>query len=89
MDFHFLPIVILFSFCRMYENPLAGSDNDEDDMEVEMDTGSASATTGSGSVSGGGVGTGKGKVDRGDNFVLHFYDLAAKKPHSLYEFVKS
>ena len=71
----------------MYENPLAGSDNDEDDMEVEMDTGSASATTGS--VSGGGVGTGKGKVDRGDNFVLHFYDLAAKKPHSLYEFVKS
>lgn len=73
----------------MYENPLAGSDNDEDDMEVEMDTGSASATTGAGSVSGGGVGTGKGKVDRGDNFVLHFYDLAAKKPHSLYEFVKS
>ena len=73
----------------MYENPLAGSDNDEDDMEVEMDTNSASATTGAGSVSGGGVGTGKGKVDRGDNFVLHFYDLAAKKPHSLYEFVKS
>ena len=73
----------------MYENPLAGSNNDEDDMEVEMDTGIASATTGAGSVSGGGVGTGKGKVDRGDNFVLHFYDLAAKKPHSLYEFVKS
>ena len=30
----------------------------------------------------------KGLVDRGDNFVLHFYDLAAKKQHSMYKFVR-
>jgi hypothetical protein len=25
----------------------------------------------------------------GDQFVLHFYDLSAKSPHSLFHFVKS
>jgi hypothetical protein len=25
----------------------------------------------------------------GDQFVLHFYDLSAKAPHSLFHFVKS
>ena len=29
------------------------------------------------------------RMDRGDSYVLHFYDLAARKPHSLYEFVKA
>ena len=27
-------------------------------------------------------------VDRGDQFVLHFYDLAAKKPHTQYKFAR-
>ena len=31
----------------------------------------------------------KQNMDRGDSYVLHFYDLAARKPHSLYEFVKA
>ena len=28
-------------------------------------------------------------IDRGDQFVLHFYDVAAQKPHTMYRFCRS
>lgn len=88
----------------MYENPFAGGDDEaEDSMDVDpapaSHTASASASAGAAGVEGDGEGAGasgvagsagKGpRVDRGDNYVLHFYDLAARKPHSLYQFVKA
>ena len=77
--------------CRMYENPLFEEEETEtDDMQVDgMEVGNttvmntaANAATNQSTVKG-------PSVDRGDKFVLHFYDLAARKPHSLYQFVKS
>ena len=71
----------------MYENPLSGDDEDGTEMEIENDgmevIGDATPGKGPGSAQS------KPKIDRGDNFVLHFYDLAARKPHSLYQFVKA
>lgn len=84
---------------RMYENPFAGMEedknNDEQSMDVVTDpTHHKAATavetgieTGTGTVEEGEKR--KPTVDRGDNYVLHFYDLAARKPHSLYQFVKA
>lgn len=69
----------------MYENPLIGQ-NDEDSMDLdtkddtnndEMEVENKPEKEGKKTV-----------VDRGDQFVLHFYDLAARKPHSLYQFEK-
>lgn len=84
----------------MYENPFSGSDDEaEDSMDVDhapeqetaaphtaQHTASAAATVGGG---GDNVAAKVPRVDRGDNYVLHFYDLAARKPHSLYQFVKA
>ena len=84
---------------RMYENPFAEMEeersNDEEFMDVVTDAthNKAATTTETGIETGTGtVGEAekrKPRVDRGDNYVLHFYDLAARKPHSLYQFVKA
>jgi hypothetical protein len=78
---------------RMYENPFSGSDDETDDiMDVDHapEQHPAQHTASTASAAGGGDGAAKvPRVDRGDNFVLHFYDLAARKPHSLYQFVKA
>ena len=88
----------------MYENPFAGSDdvteNENDDendgkMDVEHTAQTISTVTTENTVSESGIkiqdpsGNGNKSMDRGDSYVLHFYDLAARKPHSLYEFVKA
>ena len=86
---------------RMYENPFAEMEeersNDVEFMDVVTDpthhkaatatTAGIETETGTGTV--GEVEKRKPIVDRGDNYVLHFYDLAARKPHSLYQFVKA
>ena len=71
----------------MYENPLSGSDEDETEMDIESD--GMEVVRGATQGKEPGSAQSKPKVDRGDNFVLHFYDLAARKPHSLYQFVKA
>lgn len=53
-------------------------------METETGTGIEAVA---GAVAG--IEKRKPRVDRGDSYVLHFYDLAARKPHSLYQFVKA
>ena len=88
----------------MYENPFAESEEErsnEECMDVVTEptqhkagteTDSAMETeirTGIEAVAGTGIEKRKPRVDRGDNYVLHFYDLAARKPHSLYQFVKA
>ena len=75
----------------MYENPLSGDDEVETEMEIEGDGMEVEVDVVGGATPGKGPGSGqsKPKIDRGDNFVLHFYDLAARKPHSLYQFVKA
>jgi hypothetical protein len=78
---------------RMYENPFSGSDDETDDsMDVDHapEQHTAQHTASAAAVASVGDGAAKlPRVDRGDNFVLHFYDLAARKPHSLYQFVKA
>ena len=80
----------------MYENPFAESEEDERNNEEEfMDvvTDPTEHKTKAEAEREAGVGAEaekrKPRVDRGDNYVLHFYDLAARKPHSLYQFVKA
>jgi hypothetical protein len=86
----------------MYENPFAETEeerSDEESMDVVTDPtqhkagteiDSAMETeTGTRIEAGAGIEKRKPRVDRGDNYVLHFYDLAARKPHSLYQFVKA
>lgn len=83
----------------MYENPFAAMEeeesNDKESMDVVTDPSHHKAETAAKTGMEAGTGTvgeaekRKPRVDRGDNYVLHFYDLAARKPHSLYQFVKA
>jgi hypothetical protein len=84
----------------MYENPFAETEeerNNEECMDVVTDPTQHKAGTeidsameiGTGIEAGAAIEKRKPRVDRGDNYVLHFYDLAARKPHSLYQFVKA
>ena len=84
----------------MYENPFAETEEDRSDeecMDVVTDptqhkAGAAidpAMETRTGAGAGAEIEKRKPRVDRGDNYVLHFYDLAARKPHSLYQFVKA
>ena len=81
----------------MYENPFAEMEEDNSNEEQLMDvvtdpTHHKAATATETGIETGTVGEAekrKPRVDRGDNYVLHFYDLAARKPHSLYQFVKA
>lgn len=75
----------------MYENPFAGDDEEETEMEIGTES-TGMDVVDSVTPIGKGSGTGQisgSKIDRGDSYVLHFYDLAARKPHSLYQFIKS
>jgi predicted nicotinamide N-methyase len=59
----------------MFENPLA---DDEEGREVGEAAGEHETAAEGKKVA----------VDRGDRFVLHFYDLAAKTPHTMYKFAR-
>ena len=59
----------------MFENPLA---DDDEGREVGEAAGEHQPAAEGKKVA----------VDRGDRFVLHFYDLAAKTPHTMYKFAR-
>ena len=77
----------------MYENPFAEMEEergtDDESMDVATDPTQYEVETAIATATEAGAKKRKPRVDTGDNYVLHFYDLAARKPHSLYQFVKA